>query len=65
MGLPEMIGSTGKVVSPLAPEGTVKVKNELWTAKSTGEDIDAGENITVVAQDGLRLIVRRNNTNSH
>ena len=59
LGLPEMIGSSGKVVSHLSPEGTVKVKNELWTAKSDGEDIYIGENVTVVAQDGLRLIVCR------
>ena len=58
-GLPEMIGSIGKVVSPVAPEGTVKVKSELWTATSADEDIGVGENITVVAQDGLRLIVQR------
>ena len=58
-GLPEMIGSSGKVVSPLTPEGMVKVKSELWTAKSVDENIDVGENITIVAQDGLKLFVRR------
>jgi len=58
-GLPAMVGGSGKVVSPLTPEGTVKVKSELWAAKSTGEDIETGEGITVVGQDGLKLIVCR------
>ncbi len=54
-----MIGSEGKVVSPLAPEGMVRIKSELWIAKSASGEIDAGVEITVVGQDGLKLIVRR------
>ncbi|GAI66528.1 unnamed protein product, partial [marine sediment metagenome] len=33
-GLTAMLGSEGKVVSPLAPEGMVRIKGELWRAKS-------------------------------
>ena len=58
-GLPAMIGSRGKVVSPLAPKGVVKIKSELWEAKSAGRRINAGEEVTVVEQDGLRLVVRK------
>jgi len=58
-GLPAMIGSRGKVVSPLAPKGVVRIKNELWEAKSAGRKINAGEKVTVVEQEGLRLIVRK------
>jgi len=62
VGLPDMVGSKGKVVSPLAPEGLVRIKGELWVAKSTGRGMDTGEEVTVVGQDGLKLIVRKDGT---
>jgi len=58
-GLMAMLGSEGKVVSPLVPNGMVRIKGELWMAKSASERMDAGEKITVVGQDGLKLIVRK------
>ncbi|MBA7481153.1 hypothetical protein ES707_16623 [subsurface metagenome] len=58
-GLTAMLGSEGKVVSPLAPEGMVRIKGELWRAKSASGRMDTGEAITVVRQDGLKLIVRK------
>jgi len=58
-GLLDMAGSEGKAVSPLAPEGMVRIKGELWMAKSAGGKIDTGEEVTVVGQDGLKLIVRK------
>jgi len=39
VGLPDMIGSKGKVSSPLAPEGLVKIKSELWGAQSIDGNI--------------------------
>lgn len=62
IGLTHMVGSKGKVVSPLVPEGLVRIKGELWRAKSAGGRMDTGEEITVVGQDGLKLIVRKSNT---
>ena len=56
-----MIGSRGEVVSPLALDGQVRIKGELWQATSAGERIDAGEEVIVVDQDGLKLIVRKIN----
>jgi len=38
----------------------VKIKGELWKATSEGGVLDTGDEITVVGQDGLRLIVRKN-----
>lgn len=58
-GMPDMVGTRGKVVSRLDPEGMVKIKGELWRAKSAGKKIEAGEEVTVVGQKGLKLIVRR------
>jgi len=57
-GLPTMVGSKGKVVSSLTPEGMVRIKGELWQATSAGDNIDAGEEVTVVEQNGLKLICK-------
>ncbi len=59
VGLLNMVSSKGKVVSPLVPEGMVRIKGELWMAKSASERMDTGEEVTVVGQDGLKLIVRK------
>jgi membrane-bound ClpP family serine protease len=59
VGLPDMVGSRGKAVSRLDPEGMVSIKGELWESKSAGRKIDAGAEVTVVGQEGLKLIVRR------
>jgi membrane-bound ClpP family serine protease len=61
-GLPDMVGSQGEVVSPLAPEGLVRIKGELWQAKSASGRMDIGDEVTVVGQDGLKLTVRKSST---
>ncbi|MFC2067105.1 NfeD family protein [Chloroflexota bacterium] len=58
-GLPSMMGGKGKAACPLDPEGLVKIKSELWGATSVDGDIDTGEKVTVVGQDGLKLMVCR------
>jgi len=58
-GLLDMLGSEGKVVNPLVPEGLVRIKGELWRAKSASGRVDTGEEVTVVGQDRLELIVRK------
>jgi len=59
VGLPTMVGGKGKVTSPLAPEGLVMIKGELWEARSISGNIDKGEPVIVIEQDGLKLMVRR------
>ena len=58
-GLLNMLGSEGKVVSPLVLEGLVRIRGELWIAKSLSGRIDTDEEIIVVGQEGLTLIVRK------
>ena len=58
-GFTTMVGSRGKVVSPLAPNGAIKIKNELWEATSAGGRIGTGEEVIVVEQAGLKLVVRK------
>ncbi len=58
-GMADMVGSQGKVVSQLAPEGMVMIEGELWEAKSVEGNIDRGEEVKVVGQEGLKLFVRK------
>ena len=58
-GLSTMVGSRGKVVSPLDPKGLVKIGEERWEATSGDKPIDIGEEVIVVEQNGLKLVVRR------
>lgn len=52
-------GALGIAASPLAPEGTVRVHRETWSAVSYGEAIEPGEEVEIVAREGLTLHVRR------
>jgi membrane-bound serine protease (ClpP class) len=58
-GLSDMLGTRGEVVKRLDPEGMIRIKSELWKAKSVGRKIEIGEEVTVVGQKGLKLIVER------
>lgn len=61
-GLQSMVGSKGKAVSPLVPEGMVKIDGELWRAKSAEGKINKGDYIEVVGEDKLKLVVRKTGT---
>jgi len=58
VGLPHMVGTRGRVVKPLCPQGLVKINSELWEAASEGDRIGVGRVVVVVAQRGLKLTVR-------
>ncbi len=59
-GWHNMVGSQGVVVNPLSPQGLVKIKGELWAARSDsdGDKVAVGKQVVVVEQDGLKLVVR-------
>ena len=59
IGLPTMVGSRGKVTEPLTLDGMVAIRGELWQAESLEGDMDKGEGIMVVGEDGLKLTVRK------
>jgi membrane-bound ClpP family serine protease len=48
-----------RVTEPLAPVGTVKVKDEYWKARSLEGNIAAGEEVEVVGIAGLSLEVKK------
>ena len=60
-GFTDMIGTEGRVVSRLSPEGFVRIKGELWEAKAEEGSIDTGIDVIVVKQSGMLLIVNRKN----
>ncbi len=62
-GLPGMVGTRGRVVRALSPVGMVKIMGELWEGRAESGIIEAGTNICVIAQIGLKLVVRPANKN--
>ncbi len=59
VGLPSMVGSRGKAAGRLAPDGMVKIRGELWGAHAETGEIESGEIISVIGEDGLKLLVRK------
>ncbi|MDD5501171.1 MAG: NfeD family protein [Candidatus Omnitrophica bacterium] len=59
--LTTMIGATGRTVSVLDPEGTVRIMGELWKAIAANAPINPGEEVIVIDQKGLMLTVARCN----
>ncbi len=57
-GFTDMIGLTGKAASRLAPNGFIRIEGELWEARAENGIINASTEVIVVAQKGLKLIVR-------
>jgi membrane-bound serine protease (ClpP class) len=51
-----LIGAVGRVVSRIAPVGTVQAGGELWTARSP-TPLEAGEEVVIIERDGLVVTV--------
>ncbi len=52
-----LIGQIGKVETDLHPRGQVKIRNEIWSARSATGFINAGTKIKVIQMEGIYLIV--------
>ncbi|MEX2314927.1 MAG: nodulation protein NfeD [Thermomicrobiales bacterium] len=52
-----LIGAVAVARSPLDPDGMVYLHGELWQATSSGAPVARGEQVRVLAVDGLRLSV--------
>ncbi|MGH2808385.1 MAG: NfeD family protein, partial [Actinomycetota bacterium] len=55
-GVEAMVGMHGVALSDCRPDGQVRVKGQIWKARCA-EGVGAGEAVSVVAVDGLRLDV--------
>ena len=58
VGPETLIGATGRVVEDLRPVGRVRVRGEVWRAKSHAE-IEVGARVRVRGRDRLTLDVDR------
>jgi membrane-bound serine protease (ClpP class) len=59
-GQSELVGQIGVVRQPLAPNGLIFVRGELWQARSNGEPLEPGTPVRVErVDDGLVLEVNR------
>jgi membrane-bound ClpP family serine protease len=58
VGPETLIGATGRVVEQIGPIGRVRVKGEVWSARSE-EPLDADARVLVIGRDQLTLIVER------
>ena len=56
-----LVGRKATAREPLRPMGYVQLRGELWSAEVVkgGDPVEAGEEVTVEAVDGLTLRVRR------
>ena len=57
-GAEALVGAKGQVVAPLSPDGTVRIRGEVWSARTSGESIEAGAPVQVERTDGVVLVVR-------
>ena len=60
-GQESMVGKKGFAKTDFAPDGTVRVGSELWSAEKANstESISKGERVEVVSVEGLRLKVKK------
>ena len=57
-GAEALVGTVARVVETCRPDGRVRVRGELWAARCAA-GADAGEDVRVLALDGLTLVVER------
>jgi membrane-bound serine protease (ClpP class) len=55
-GAERLVGARGEVIDRCAPLGRVRLRGEIWNARSE-EALELGEEVRVEAVDGLTLVV--------
>ena len=58
VGVEMLVGAQATVITPCRPQGQVRVAGELWRARCD-EGADPGDEVRVLAVDGLALVVAR------
>jgi membrane-bound serine protease (ClpP class) len=58
-GVSVLVGCRGVALSGLDPNGQVRVRGEIWRARTEGEVLLKDEPIEVLGVEGLTLVVRR------
>jgi membrane-bound ClpP family serine protease len=57
LGFENVIGLEGRAVDTFERGGTARIRGSLWSVDSDGEKIEAGSQIKVIGQTGLKLKV--------
>ena len=57
-GAEGMIGLSGKTLEVLNPYGQVKIRGEIWNAKSLEGVVNKGEKVEILDVEGLEVLVR-------
>ena len=55
----ELIGAFGVALTPLRPAGSVRIDGRRVDVTASGEFLEEGAEVVVVAADGMRVVVRR------
>lgn len=55
----DLIGATGEAVTPLRPAGTALIHGRRMDVVAESGLIESGQKITVVSQEGIRIVVRQ------
>jgi membrane protein implicated in regulation of membrane protease activity len=59
-GRDALIGQTAVALTEIGPTGQVRLRGEIWSARTRGEDpIAAGERVQIVGVEGLIVVVER------
>ncbi len=58
-GVESLVGATGVVISPLDPQGQVRLHGETWRARTEEGELLKDEPVKVLRSEGLTLVVRR------
>jgi len=62
MGRETLPGAVGVALTDLGPDGQVRVRGEVWSAIAVEEKIRQGDAVQVVSVEGLRLLVKKQQT---
>ncbi len=57
-GREALIGTKGTVTTDLKPKGEIRVMSEFWEARAEDGMIAAGQEVEVLAIDGMTLVVK-------
>jgi len=57
-GKEALIGAKGTATTDLKPKGEIRVLSEFWEARVEDGAITAGQEVEVVAMDGMTLVVK-------
>lgn len=60
-GTDELIDRIVKAETDITQEGKLKIRGEIWNAKTDGDPIQKGEDIRILGREGLTLIVEKAN----